>query len=113
MIRTQQELRDYIRTEARKTAMDAVREDDRSTSRKQQLYDRISQHTGAFEHGEMSLAEMASSAAKKLGIELDSGADPVAALEGYLKGRTHTESGASGMDASPDSFVGRYLNGGK
>lgn len=98
--------------------MDAIRADARDAERKVRLYDRVSRHVGSFDHENMSLQEMATHAAKKLGVDLAEGADPVSAVEGYLKGREHAAMGTSAsdrywrgkaQDSAGASFLDEYL----
>lgn len=78
---------------------------------KAQLYGRISPITGAFDHAEMSHAEMAAYGLKKLGAA--DAADPITALDYYLAGRTQVMQPTQrthAQDSSDGSFVDRYLN---
>jgi hypothetical protein len=108
---TRQDVVDFVDKQVTKRVMDAYKDQERDAKRKVELYDRISRHVGSFDHEGMSLKEMAAHAAKRLSLNLAEGADPVSAIEGYLTGRTHAASGASGMDGAVPSFLDGYLNG--
>ena len=81
---------------------------------KSALYGRISPIIGAFDHAEMTHAEMASYGLKKLGVTVDSG-DPVTGLDFYLAGRTHAAAPPrAALDAKTglgESFLDKYLAG--
>lgn len=56
-------------------------------NRRNQIYSQLSSHVGAFDHAEMTVAEIAGYGVKKLGIMCDAGSE-LAALTGYLHNRT-------------------------
>ena len=85
-------------------------------SAKLKLYGRLSPIVGAFDHAEMSHAQMAQYGLEKLGVK-DAKADPVEALDMLLLGRGQVadaaqqqRGGGSAQDArTGDNFVTRYL----
>ena len=81
----------------------------------EQLYQRLSRVIGPFDHGEMTTAQLATHGLKKLNRDVpDDDEAKVIALESYLEGRAHgAQHGAGSMDANDDSFVSRYLAGGR
>jgi hypothetical protein len=77
---------------------------------KASLYGRLSPIIGAFDHAEMSHAEMAAYGLKKFGAPEAS--DPVTALDFYLAGRTQVIQPARVAQDSAtvgESFMDKYL----
>jgi 8-oxo-dGTP pyrophosphatase MutT (NUDIX family) len=77
---------------------------------KSSLYGRLSPIVGAFDHAEMTHAEMAAYGLDKLGAQ--KAGDPITALDYLLVGRSHVAEPrhrASAQDAAGDSFVDRYI----
>lgn len=83
-------------------------------SERTKLYDRLSQHIGAFEHSAMTVAEMAKYGVKKIGITCDSGSE-VAALNGFLHGRKPATVHSIVQDgvANKPNAIDAYIAGGK
>ena len=76
---------------------------------KASLYGRVSPMIGAFDHAEMTHADMATYALDKLGAP--KAADPVSALDFYLAGRTQVAAPfRAALDTAGESFVDKYLN---
>lgn len=80
------------------------------------LYDKLSPHVGAFDHSEMTLAEVAEYGVKKLGIACDAGHEE-SALNGFLvAAKSSYQSGTVSMDTvhrSKSSELDAYINGKK
>jgi 8-oxo-dGTP pyrophosphatase MutT (NUDIX family) len=99
------------------SAMDAAeiaRTVEKSITAKRDLYERVSSHTGAFDHADMSAEQIAAYGLKKLEIEAPKGANQVQFLDAYLLGKGKPVTTAGAMDSASDgNFVDRHLNGGK
>lgn len=80
------------------------------------LANSLKAHVGAFDHAEMTLADVTAYGCDKLGLKPSKGHE-LPMLEGFLQSRpaaTPPARVSSGMDGAPsDNFVGRYLAGDK
>lgn len=103
------EITALVQTEAGKAAAGARRD----AIAAQKLYGRLSPLIGAFDHDEMTLADMASYGLKRLNAP--EAKDPVTALDFYLAGRasapaaTTRPGGAAALDSKGDSFMDKFL----
>lgn len=96
------------------TVTDAARQIRQEEAARARLYQRLSPLVGAFDHSEMSAAEIAAHGLRKLGLKVP--ADDRARIEAansYLAGRDQAAAVRSGaMDARPGgSFVDAYIAG--
>lgn len=74
------------------------------------LYGRLSPLVGAFDHAEMTHADMAAYGLKKLGAPEAKDKDPVMALDYFLAGRTQiAEPRRAAQDGSGESYLDKYL----
>jgi len=85
----------------------------KEVKQRQALYDPLSRVVGAFDHEDMTVADMARYGVKQLGIACDAGQE-LAALNGFLHARTPAvkTSVANGRADSKGDVVGAYLAGG-
>lgn len=95
------------------SAMDAaIRKMRVEESAKSKLYASLSKHVGAFDHAEMSLADMHKYGCKKLGLKVEK-TERAGALAGYLAA-AERDTGRVAMDAAhhkTGSLVSKYLAG--
>lgn len=84
-------------------------------SKREGIYKAVEPHVGSFDHAEMTAAEVAKYAAKKMGIATVDGAE-VACVENYLKGlgakKVETVSAAgdaSEVEAGPSDALTKFL----
>ena len=93
-----------LKSDATKTVMSEI-------AARNDLYNSLSHHTGAFDHAEMGVLDVAKYGVKKLGIACDSGQE-IAAIKGFLHGRkpvTFTkaqDSKATEASATVDAYFG-------
>jgi len=85
----------------------------KEVKQRQALYDPLSRVVGAFDHEDMTVADMARYGVKQLGIACDAGQE-LAALNGFLHARTPAvkTSVANDRADSKGDVVGAYLAGG-
>jgi len=93
---------------ASKAAMDAAVAARRDAVAAQKLYQRLSPIVGAFDHDEMTHADMAAYGLKKLGQAESK--DPVTALDYFLAGRGQAPAAAAQDADSGENFVTKYVN---
>ena len=78
-------------------------------SAKQKLHDKLSVHTGSFDHGEMTLDAVAQYGIKKLNLTADKGSE-IAMLNGYLAA-ANVSTGSHTVDSvdPTQSLTAKYL----
>ena len=95
---------------AMKPVMDA-KEIMKEVSKRNKLAEALSSFVGAFDHSEMTHAEVACYGAKKLGIPVVAGQE-IATVTGYLHGRKpSTATFAHDRSENKPSFIDRHLSG--
>ena len=86
-------------------------------AKREKLYKAVEPHTGAFDHDDMTAAEVAKYAAGKLGVACVDGAE-VAVVESYLKGlgissapkiSTSAQDASTGVEDRPSAALIKFL----
>ena len=96
---------------------EAARQLRKEESARAHLYSRLSPIVGAFDASEMSAAEIAATALRRLGLKVPSNDDAkIEAANCWLAGRQRAADMATGKrsatDSAAGSFIDKYIKGG-
>ena len=95
---------------------EAARQIRKEESARANLYNRLSPIVGAFDASEMSAADIAGTALRRLGLKVPHGDDAkIEAANCWLAGRQRAADIATGRrsatDSAEGSFIDKYING--